>query len=75
MLLAPRGVKQHKGSAAAVTALGSLQDEIARQCRMAFARMDHHKQNFERRMKKQAVSLRARVRDLTRHYCPCCVTL
>ncbi len=32
----------------------TLQIETVRQTRMAFARMDHQKQNYERRMKKHA---------------------
>ncbi len=33
-----------------------IQEEVKRQCRMAFARVDQQKQNFEKRIKKQVVS-------------------
>jgi hypothetical protein len=46
---------QHKGTALEFSA-AMIQEEVKRQCRMAFARVDQQKQNFEKRMKKQVVS-------------------
>ncbi len=45
---------QHKGTALEFSA-AVKEEEFRRQCRMAFARVDFQKQNFERRMKKQVV--------------------
>ena len=51
---------QTKGTALEFSA-AMKEEEIRRQCRMAFARVDQQKQNFEKRMKKQVVGATGRV--------------
>ena len=60
MCVAPCGAVfgQHKGTALEFS-VAMRDEEVRRQCRMAFARVDQQKQNFEKRMKKQAVSARS----------------
>ncbi len=64
---------QHKGTALEFSA-AVKEEEFRRQCRMAFARVDFQKQNFERRMKKHVVRRNFGERQgASRPHAACCV--